>query len=67
MRAILKRMINHVSKSDELSVAELRFVIAREDEIFSASDIFIIGNCLGAELRVEIKLVVQNEIVIALF
>ena len=58
MRAILERMINHVSESDELPVAELRFVIASEDEIFSTSDIAIIRNCLRAKLRSEIQFAV---------
>ena len=66
MSAILKRMINHVPESDELSVAELRFVIAREDEILSTSDIAIIRNRLRAKLRSEIQFAVQKKVVIAL-
>ena len=66
MRAVLKRMINHVSESDELPVAELRFVIAGENEIFPTSDIVVIRNRLRAKFRIEIQFAVQKKVVVAL-
>ena len=67
MGAVLKRVINHVSKSNQFSIAKLSLVVACKNEVFSASNFVKVRNSLGAELIRKIKLVVQNEIIIALF